>query len=79
MQTKRVKKDNFEDSKYCYVILRKGKRPTLSTENVSTNSDNPSLDVNNGGSIFKLYHKCRVHFQESRINFKLYSIDRSKD
>ncbi|RIA88444.1 mitochondrial small ribosomal subunit Rsm22-domain-containing protein [Glomus cerebriforme] len=32
MQTKNVKNDNFEDSKYCYVILRKGQRPKLPTE-----------------------------------------------
>ena len=62
MKTKNVKNNNFEDSKYCYVILRKGERPTLIT---STNADKPSLDVDDKrGSIHMLYNKCCICFQE---------------
>ncbi|CAG8520450.1 9068_t:CDS:10 [Funneliformis mosseae] len=39
MKTKNVKKDNFEDSKYSYVILRKGKRPTQITVDVDEKRD----------------------------------------
>lgn len=61
MQTKNVKNHNFEDSKYCYVILRKGQRPKLLTEFTSTNADKPS--DNKRGEILVLCHKCLV-FQE---------------
>ena len=63
MQTKNVRKDNFEDSKYCYVILRKGTRPKLSTQ-ITSKTDDLSLNVDDKrGSILTYYHRFRIHFQ----------------
>jgi len=59
MQTKHVKNNNFEDSKYCYVILRKGQRPKLSTEIAPTNIDKPSFD-NKRDLTVEAYHWSRL-------------------
>ncbi|CAB5374075.1 unnamed protein product [Rhizophagus irregularis] len=58
MQTKNVKNHNFEDSKYCYVILRKGQRPKLLTEFTSTNADKPS--DNKRDLTVEAYHWSRL-------------------
>lgn len=73
MQTKNGKTHNFEDSKYCYVILRRGQRPKLSTEITSTNVDKPS--DNKRGEILVLCYRCLV-FQELiliLLNSKLFN------
>ena len=77
MQTKNAKNNNFEDSKYCYVILRKGQRPKPSIEITSTNADQPSLNVDNERGVIQMhYYKMSFFLRLIVILFKFRTSNR---